>query len=239
MKKLSLCLVLLLLVLGSGVSAQDEGRPPWVLAIYSPMPYQNIGAGLEISGIGWGLFENSLIVEVTNSAGEIISQQPITMSAPDLGRYGTWVTFVELSGQEGEILTISAYSTSPRDGSIVVKDTVKVVYGVNPPGAMVHILSPQPYTEIPNTTIVAGVANYPGGGYVVVQVLDEAGTILSTNSTAIGGIYGINPIAWVVEVQIPDDQYYVRFVATASPGPDLANGVLLANDEVEVRLEAK
>jgi hypothetical protein len=76
MKKLSLCLVLLLLVLGSGVSAQDEGRPPWVLAIYSPMPYQNIGAGLEISGIGWGLFENSLIVEVTQFGGR--NHQPAT-----------------------------------------------------------------------------------------------------------------------------------------------------------------
>jgi len=75
------------------------------------------------------LFENNVVVEVLDSSGTLIVQEPTTMQTEEVGGAGTWSIEIRIPAGEGEKGTIHAFSTSPQDGSIDAEDRVGVQYG--------------------------------------------------------------------------------------------------------------
>jgi uncharacterized lipoprotein YbaY/heat shock protein HslJ len=82
-----------------------------------------------VSGTGRGLFENNVVVEVLDSSGNVIVQEPTTMQTEEVGGAGTWSIDIRIPAGDGEKGTIHAFSTSPQDGSIDAEDRVGVQYG--------------------------------------------------------------------------------------------------------------
>ena len=82
-----------------------------------------------VSGTGRGLFENNVVVEVLDSSGTVMVQEPTTMQTEEVGGAGTWSIEIRIPAGEGEKGTIHAFSISPQDGSIDAEDRVGVQYG--------------------------------------------------------------------------------------------------------------
>jgi len=82
-----------------------------------------------VSGTGRGLFENNVVVEVLDSSGTVIVQEPTTMQTEEVGGAGTWSIELRIPAGEGEKGTVQAFSTSPQDGSIDAEDRVGVQFG--------------------------------------------------------------------------------------------------------------
>jgi len=99
--------------------------PVTFITIESPENYSGIdGTAFTLSGTGGGLFEGNIVVEVTADETVLFSE-PTTLDAPDLGDPGTWALDVDLGTLDPATpITVTAFSTSPRDGSIITRDTV-------------------------------------------------------------------------------------------------------------------
>jgi len=82
-----------------------------------------------VSGTGRGLFENNVVVEVLDSSGTVIVQEPTTMQTEQVGGAGTWSIEMRIPAGGGEKGTVHAFSTSPQDGSIDAEDRVGVQFG--------------------------------------------------------------------------------------------------------------
>ena len=220
-------------------TAQEGTRPPWELAIYSPAPYSNVGNDLLISGIGWGLFENNVVVEITNQNGEQLALEPTTMLAPDLGRYGSWSIGLSVAANDGDRLTITAYSESPMDGSRVVEDKVTVVYGDTPSTRGVHIIAPQPYAQGDSSWVVSGTA-YSELDTVYVLVLAVVdGNVLAETTVPLTAQGAGRLGTWVAEIDVAvPSGSVITFIASPTSDPSMASDeITLASDMVQVVAE--
>lgn len=74
----------------AGVAEIVPATPqPERIAIFQPAPGATVSGGMvHIEGFGLAGFEQTLVVEVQNEAGEVVSSQPIMVEAPDLGQPG-------------------------------------------------------------------------------------------------------------------------------------------------------
>jgi hypothetical protein len=112
------------------VEATEEANH--IVTITSPTANETVAvSGFTVTGTGKGLFENNVVVEVIDDAGNVIFEAPTTMVSEDVGGAGTWSLEITLENPEleaGAAGSIHAYATSPADGAIWAEDTVNVVF---------------------------------------------------------------------------------------------------------------
>ena len=164
------------------VYGEDDGKSSFV-AITSPLPYSQLDDNQKIvvQGAGRGLFENNVVVQLLDNAGNVLLTEPTTMQTGEVGGAGTWALTLAVDyvgrGQ------IRAFHTDAADGHIVSEAIVDVVFG-DPAAAPSSVLITYP---LPNTvwtaqTKVAGVAGHahgvdPAGLRLVVT--DQSGVIIA------------------------------------------------------------
>jgi len=98
------------------------------------------GANLDLTwstnvrGTAGGLFEGNLVVQALDAAGNILAQKSTIIDAPDAGTGGSgpWSVDLTINAQAGSQGQIVAFTTSPRDGNIIVEDKVAVGFGEFP-----------------------------------------------------------------------------------------------------------
>ncbi|MCA9884937.1 MAG: hypothetical protein KC708_18300 [Anaerolineae bacterium] len=149
MVKRTILLVIGVLLLALPVLAQDEAmsepqisymicdwglvtieesteQPPIFIDMTSPADYSAVeGTSFTVSGTGAGLFEGNVIVEVTAPEGDTIFQGATVLQAEELGAVGDWSIDIDLGELESNTkIFVTAYSTSPEDGSTVAYDSL-------------------------------------------------------------------------------------------------------------------
>ncbi len=86
-----------------------------------------------VSGTARALFEGALVVQVLNSGGGVLSEQPVTAGGDvGVGGTGPWSASFTVTVPAGASATIYAYATSARDGSVIASDQVSVTFGTTP-----------------------------------------------------------------------------------------------------------
>ena len=85
---------------------------------------------VQVSGTGAGLPEGNVVVVAVDQDGNVLAEQPTTLQGPDVatGGEGTWSAelAVPASGQTPGY--IAAFSTSPKERSLVASDHVEVTF---------------------------------------------------------------------------------------------------------------
>jgi uncharacterized lipoprotein YbaY len=114
------------------------GKPGVFITITEPVQgaLLDTASPVTVSGLGGGLFEGNVVVQALDVAGDVLTQQPTTIDAPDAGTGGEGPWSVELAiesmpGTQGRIV---AFSTSPADGTTIASDSVDVTFGEAIPG---------------------------------------------------------------------------------------------------------
>ncbi|MGF1506786.1 MAG: Gmad2 immunoglobulin-like domain-containing protein [Anaerolineae bacterium] len=101
---------------------------PWLITIDSPEEGAQVPAGQPVQIEGWGaaLFEGTVGSEVLAEDGSVITQTFALVDSPEAGTggEGPWTVSIDVPDQPGSTITVRAYATSPRDGSVVTEDTV-------------------------------------------------------------------------------------------------------------------
>jgi hypothetical protein len=90
----------------------------------------DVGQPVQVSGTGAGLPEGNVVVVAVDQDGNVLAEQPTTLQGPDAGTggEGTWSAelAVPASGQTPGY--IAAFSTSPKERSLVASDHVEVTF---------------------------------------------------------------------------------------------------------------
>lgn len=119
----------------AGYSTSCAAGYPWGQTVTGPfvcIQFPNSGitptGNVQLSGYAGGSFENNVVVALRDQNNATLLQQPLTYTAPDVGKPGTWQTTVPLppgppSGSPGRIVV---YFTSPRDGQVVALDSIEL-----------------------------------------------------------------------------------------------------------------
>ena len=245
----ALILLIFGVLIGSGYFRQPEptSQPPQAAVFISiTEPVQNarvdISTPVTVTGMGGGLFEGNVVVQALDAAGNLLAQQPTTISAPDagLGGAGPWSVQLNIIVAPGTAGLIYAFSTSPESGETVAEAWVDVVFGqaefIQP---YLTLTDPQNGATLPLDTPF-GVSGMGAGlpeGNVVVQALDQSGNVIAEQPTIIkapdAGIGGEGP--WSVTLTIPSAQVAggtLGQVVAFSNSP--ADGSTLASTSVNV-----
>jgi uncharacterized lipoprotein YbaY len=84
-----------------------------------------------VTGEAGGLFEGNLVIQALNVAGTVLAQQPTTIDSPEAGTggSGSWSVDLDIIAPPGTQGKISAFSTSPEDGSKIASAEVDVTFG--------------------------------------------------------------------------------------------------------------
>jgi hypothetical protein len=193
MRSFFVLIILVILALSAGIAGAQTGA---AISITSPAPgavLPNLNA-ITVIGTGTALFENSLVVQALDQGGGILSQQPVTTDAPEVGGTGSWQATLAVSVAPGTPGVIRAFATSPNDGSVVAEAMINVTYGSAPLPSVITITTPTNGTILPNvgSFAVAGSATNVFEGTVVVQARDAANNVLAqiaviADGAALGG----------------------------------------------------
>lgn len=91
---------------------------PYVM-VNKPNDYATLDSNkpFVILGEGRGLFEGNVVVEVTDSTGDVVGQSVTTMSTEEIGGEGTWKLSMKLDKPATDTVKITAFSPSPADGN--------------------------------------------------------------------------------------------------------------------------
>jgi uncharacterized lipoprotein YbaY/LysM repeat protein len=176
------------------VYGQDDGKSPFV-AITGPLPYAQLDDNQQIvvQGSGRGLFENNVVVQLLDNAGNVLLTQPTTMRTAEIGGAGTWELTVATDyvgrGQ------IRAFHTDAADGHIVTEASVDVIFG-DPTAAPSSVLInfPLPNTVWTARTPVAAIAGSAQGvdpEALQLVVTDQTGTIVALLPVALDARTGL------------------------------------------------
>jgi hypothetical protein len=150
----------------------------------------SLGEPLVISGIGRALFEGHLMVKVLDNQGEVLAQEPTTVQAEDAGTggEGPWSVRLPVGIDNGTWGLVYAFSTSPKDGSVVAADAVPVVLGAADTEMYVTITRPFPFTTLPRKEMqLRGTGAGLFEGNLVVQAQMEGGEVLTQTATILQG----------------------------------------------------
>lgn len=100
---------------------------PERIVIDEPATADTISGGVvAVSGRGLASFEQTLIVELLDAAGEVIDSQPITVDAPDLGQPGEFSAELSYTVAETTPARIVVRDPSPAFGGDVHLSSVEV-----------------------------------------------------------------------------------------------------------------
>lgn len=116
----------------SVVATATPPDQPFFVTITNPLAGARVPVtGFKVEGLQRGSFENNVLVQIRNSADQVVSEVSITSVGP-LGETGTWQVQLNpddsLAGQAGKIY---AYYTSARDGSEQANYWINVTFTAN------------------------------------------------------------------------------------------------------------
>jgi putative lipoprotein len=185
--------------------AQPVQPLPAAISIDIPLPGEVTSpVQVVVKGSGSGLPENNVVVQALNREGGVLAEGVTTLDADAPGGAGSWTVALDLGVTPGTPGSIYAFSPSPADGSIVAEASVDVTYGqaeqqptpeptpeptAAPPvaPATIAINIPQQGENIsPKEVVVVGSGSSLRENNVVVQALDDQGTVLAEVPTILG-----------------------------------------------------
>ncbi len=199
----------------------------------------DISKPVTVLGTGANLYEGNVVVQAVDLQGNVLAEQPTTLSGRDVGSGGERSWSVELNiqvapGTKGKIF---AFSPSPKDGSIMASDQVEVIYGKSPAvDSFIQIAEPKQGAVL-DTEEPINVGGSGGGlfeGNVVVQVLDASGNVLAEQATVLQGEdVGVGGQGtWSMQLRVEAEPGTPGKIYAFSPSPK--DGSIMASDEVEV-----
>lgn len=256
-----LLIILLLVAIGYASGAFAPAQEPGVtvvpganISIQEPQEGQtvDITQPVLVRGEGGGLFEGNVVVQAFDSEGNIVTQQPTIIDAPDAGTggQGSWEVRLEIEVEPGTSGRIYAFSPSAEDGNPMAEDIVSVTYGEDEEAleAWLRISEPENggTVDISGPFTVSGTGADLPEGNVNVQALDGGGNVLAEQATVLDSSEPGGEGAWKVELSVavePGSTGTIRaFSADPSSGDLLADvsvGVTYGEpeEEEEVKLE--
>jgi len=199
----------------------------------------DISAPFVVEGSGGGLYEGSVVVQVVDQQGNLLTEQATIVDAPDAGTGGEGPWRVELSVdvEPGTLGTISAYSPSPESDEPLASDSVEVSMGepAAPAESYVAIEAPADGASLDtgSPVVVSGMGAGLFEGNVVVQALDGQGNVLAEQPTVLQSQEAGGEGPWQVELNIqvaPDTSGTIK---AFSPSPVEGEGNM-GEDSVSV-----
>ena len=82
-----------------------------------------------VTGTGAGLPENNVVVQATDSSGNVLAQEATTLNTNELGGSGSWSVTLSVSVPAGTTGRIIAFSPDPKTGGTVASAQINVTYG--------------------------------------------------------------------------------------------------------------
>ncbi len=156
-----------------------------VIIISSPGLNSHLTSPLHVEGFAEPTFEQTLVIQITDAGGAVLTTQPTTIQA-DAGSAGPFTADVAFSTPSDQPGRISVFSTSARDGGLVHLASVEVdllaagtaVVEAGADHPEVHlILDPAPLAEVSGGTLhIAGVSEYVFEGALNVWLCGEGGS---------------------------------------------------------------
>lgn len=86
-------------------------------------------ASFTVGGTGQGLFENSLVVQATDSNNNVLAEVPTTLNTSDPGGSGNWSVTLSVNVPAGTTGRIIAFSQDPSTGGTAASAQINVTYG--------------------------------------------------------------------------------------------------------------
>lgn len=101
------------------LNCYNQSTDGWIVANL-PCTNQKIESKVRVKGVGFGLFENNMLVELMDANGKSLDLQHTTVKAPDLGVPGNFdqVLNFTIPASVTETGKIRFYERSAKDGSI-------------------------------------------------------------------------------------------------------------------------
>jgi putative lipoprotein len=199
----------------------------------------DISGPVTVRGTGANLYEGNVVVQALDGQGNVLDQQPTTLTGRDVGSGGmrAWSVDLNIQVEPGTVGRIFAFSPSPKDGSIMASDQVEVTYGQSPAvDSFIKIDEPGQgaVLDIERSITIGGSGGGLFEGNVVVQVLDAGGNVLAEQATtAQGEDVGVGgPGTWSMQVRVDAEPGTPGKIYAFSPSPK--DGSIMASDEVEV-----
>lgn len=197
---------------GPGPSPSPSPTPP--AQRYLTMSFPTTGAVLPspwtASGTGAGLFEGNVVVTAFTSAGVQIAQAATILQGANVGAGGAGTWSVTLTTNVAAGTTGYVIASSPQSNVQPVR--ADVTYGQPAPSATIAITSPTANVLLPRSFNVVGTATGVQQGAVVVQALNQNGTILfAETAVAVPGGSGSWFVTLTVNVAAITDGQIVAF----------------------------
>jgi LysM repeat protein len=194
-----------------------------------------------VNGRGGSLFEGNVIVEVFDSNSNLILQQPTTLNINEVGGSGPWSTTIGADSlTTNGNGTLRAYSTSPRDGSVVASDSQTISFDMRANSS--DTITPR--IDIQSVSINEGtatlVANGTGSnlfeGNVVVAVWDSASMNLLQQPTTLDAANIASNGPWSITIDVDGlttNGQGTLYARNISP----RDGSILASDSAPVEFD--
>jgi heat shock protein HslJ len=110
----------------------ETEKPETYITIEEPADGTELDASkpIKIRGMGAGLFEGNVVVQILDAAGNELAQQPTILQSPEAGTggEGPWEVELTISIETSTEGKIEAFSSSPKDGSRMASDEVAVTF---------------------------------------------------------------------------------------------------------------
>jgi heat shock protein HslJ len=107
-------------------------KPKQYISIDKPVEGTKLDASqaILVSGMGAGLFEGNVVVQILDEENNELALQPTIIQSPEAGTggEGPWEVELFISINTEIPGKIVAFATSPKDGSIVTRDEVRVTF---------------------------------------------------------------------------------------------------------------
>lgn len=144
---------------------------------------------ITVMGIGEGLFEGTVVVEALDESSNLLAQVPTIIDSPEAGTggKGPWEVELVVDTNPGTMGTIWAYSTSPKDGSVMAEAEVAVQYGEEEEEATPEPTALPPDTSLKLEDALWGLVSYSGG-----VVLDDSFITAEFKAGEVTGSAGCN-----------------------------------------------
>jgi hypothetical protein len=129
------------------------------ILILEPGPLSRVASPVRVSGLGLASFEQTLVIEVTDEDGNVLSTTPVIVTS-ELGVAGPYAADVTFSIAAEQAGRISVFDVSARDGGLVHLSSVEVTLL---PAGPASIAPANPHAEVHAITLPAHLAEVSGG----------------------------------------------------------------------------
>jgi putative lipoprotein len=143
---------------------------------------------ITVKGVGEGLFEGTVVVEALDESSNVLAQVATIIDSPDagVGGRGPWEVELIVETTPGTMGTIRAYSTSPKDGSVMAESKVAVQYGDEDEATPEPTATPMD-TSLKLEDALWGLVSYTGG-----VVLEDSFITAEFDAGEVAGSAGCN-----------------------------------------------